>query len=218
METKSYNFSGIKLADLEKLVKLKKVYTETKFDDWFQTSYVFTEKDTIFLQELIERNALFVTDYLEEDLKAKFLIPIFNQVRFFMLNGEQERNDWYDAALSGTIGGVEISGFADYMVAEGIRTPRKPYFFIQEFKPSIPDRNPEVQLLAELLVAVEQNQTHIVRGAYIIGQIWRFVILEKIAENKYQYFVSPAFDSLKLPELKQIYSILQAVKSRYCKD
>ena len=43
----------------------------------------------------------------------------------------------------------------------------------------MPDRNPEVQLLAELLIAVEKNKTNIMRGGYIIGRNWFFVILEK---------------------------------------
>ncbi len=126
--------------------------------------------------------------------------------------------DWYDGSLSGMVNGVEIKGFADFMVATGFDEAQKPYFFIQEFKPSVPDRNPEVQLLAELLVAVEKNKTILMRGGYIIGQYWKFVILEKIGENQFEYFVSKSFDSLDLPDLKQIYVILQAVKHKYCQD
>jgi hypothetical protein len=44
------------------------------------------------------------------------------------------------------------------------------------------------------------------------------VILEKIGENQFEYFVSKSFDSLDLDDLKQIYIILQAVKHKYCKD
>jgi hypothetical protein len=157
---------------------------------------------------------LLLTSYQEEDLKAKFLIPILNQVDFMT----ELYRDWYDASLSGTVNEAKMNGFADYMVAQGIRTPRKAYFFIQEFKPSVPDRDPEVQLLAELLIAIEKNQTIIMRGGYIMGQYWKFVIVEKIGENDFEYFVSKSFDSLDLPDLKQIYVILQAVKHKYCRD
>jgi len=144
----------------------------------------------------------------------KFLSPILNKIDFY----SEDFHDWYDAAFGGKINEVEIKGFTDYMVAMGTRTPKKPYFFIQEFKPSIPDKHPEPQLLAEMLVAIKKNETNIFRGAYIIGQNWRFVILEKIAQNQFEYFVSEQFDSLKLPDLKQIYINLQAVKHLYCKD
>ncbi len=56
------------------------------------------------------------------------------------------------------------------------------------------------------------------RGGYIIGRNWFFVVLEKVGENKFEYAVSKQFDSLDLPDLKQIYVILQAVKHKYCKD
>jgi hypothetical protein len=129
-----------------------------------------------------------------------------------------EKRDWYDAVLSGVVNGAEFKGFADYMVASGTETPRKPYFFIQEFKPSVPDRDPRIQLLAELLVAIEKNKTTVMRGGYVIGQFWHFMIVEKIGENQFEYFISQAFDALKIAELKQIYIALQAVKHKYCVD
>jgi hypothetical protein len=72
--------------------------------------------------------------------------------------------------------------------------------------------------LAELLVATEKNKTNIMRGCYIIGRSWFFVILEKIIENQFEYVVSKSFDSLDLEDLKQIYVVLQAVKHKYCRD
>ena len=69
-----------------------------------------------------------------------------------------------------------------------------------------------------MLIAIEKNEATVLRGGYIIGQLWKFVIVEKIAENSYEYFVSEAFDSLKINDLKQIYVNLQAVKLKYCQD
>jgi hypothetical protein len=210
----TYNFSTIKYADLEDIVKIRPRYNPTKFKDWFEYSYILSELEQIFLKSLIEKHILLLTSYQEEDLKAKFLIPILNQVDFMT----ETYRDWYDASLSGVVNGISINGFADYMVAQGMKTPRKAYFFIQEFKPSIPDRDPEVQLLAEMLVTIEKNKTSLLHGGYIIGQVWKFVILEKIGENNFDYFVSEAFDSLKLNDLQRIYKILQAVKHKYCQD
>ena len=213
-EIKSYNFSTIKYSKLEEIVDISIVNNLAKFDEWFETPYQIKEQDIIFFGNLIEKHRTRMSFYMEEDLKAKFIIPILNLVDFMVA----PISDWYDGSLSGMVNGVEIKGFADFMVATGIEQARKPYFFIQEFKPTIPDRNPEVELLAELLVTIEKNQTTIMRGGYIIGQFWKFVIVEKIAENQFEYFVSPAFDALKLPDLKQIYVILQAVKHKYCQD
>ena len=91
-------------------------------------------------------------------------------------------------------------------------------FFIQEFKKSVPiPKHPKGQLLAQMAVAIEINKTKQMRGAYNIGRLWIFVILEKITEGKYQYYESKGFDCLDLDHLKQIYTNLQAVKHKYCK-
>lgn len=213
-EVKSYNFSTIKFSDLEEIVDIRVVDNDSKFDDWFETPYQINDEDVLFFKNLIKIHKTRMSAYMEEDLKMKFLSPILNKVAFMT----ETHSDWYDASLSGVVNGIEIKGFVDIMIASGTKNPRKPYFFIQEFKPSIPDKDPEVQLLAELLVTIEKNKTNIIRGGYIIGQIWKFVILEKIAETKFQYVVSKAFDSLDLEDLKQIFIILQAVKHKYCKD
>ncbi len=214
MEIKSYNFSNIKFSDLENIVQIKPMYNPLVFNDWFSFTYKLSRKESTFLKELIAKHIKLLNFYLEEDLKAKFLIPILNQVDFMT----DDFHDWYDGALAGIVNGVEIKGFTDYMVATGISQAKKPYFFIQEFKPSTPDKNPEIQLLAEMLVTIEKNQTNIMRGGYIIGQYWKFVILEKVQENVFEYFVSSSFDALDLADLKKIYIILQAVKHKYCKD
>jgi hypothetical protein len=213
-EIKSYNFSTIKFSNLENIVSIKVVDNDQKFNDWFETLYEISEEESVFLSKLIKKHKTRIAFYMEEDLKAKYIIPILNMVDFMVA----PVTDWYDSILVGMVNGVEIKGFADFMVATGFDEAKKPYFFIQEFKPSVPDRNPEVQLLAELLIAIEKNQTTIMRGGYIVGQLWKFVILEKIGENQFQYFVSKSFDSLDLPDLKQIYIILQAVKHKYCQD
>lgn len=214
MEATSYTFSNIRFPNLQKIVSLRQSLNPSKFDEWFNYPYDISDVEISFLDTLIQRHFVFLPSYMEEDLKMKFLSPIFNQVNFM---GENLQ-DWYNAPLSGFVNGVEIGGYVDFMVATGTEQAEKPYFFIQEFKPSIPDKDPRVQVLAEILVAIEKNQTNIMRGGYIIGRNWVFVIVEKTGENQFQYFSSESLDSLKLSELKQIYVCLQAVKLKYCQD
>jgi hypothetical protein len=213
-EIKSYNFSNVRYSQLEDIVDISIGNNLAKFNEWFQTPYEINEQDVLFFGNLIEKHRTYIGFYMEEDLKAKFIIPILNLVDFMVL----PVRDWYDGTLSGELNGVKFRGFTDFMVATGIDQAKKPYFFIQEFKPSIPDKDPKVQLLAELLVTIEKNKTTIMRGGYIIGQYWNFVIVEKIGENQYEFVISKSFDSLDLEDLKQIYIILQAVKHKYCKD
>jgi len=213
-EIKSYNFSTIKFSDLEKMVAIVPKVNDDKFKEWFEFPYSINESEMIVLSELIKKHRRLLASYSEEKLKMRFLSIILNQVDF----STNRVQDWYDISISGFVNGVELKGFADFMVAEGVKVPHKPYFFIQEFKPTQSDKDVEDQLLAEMLIAIELNQSVQIFGSFIVGQFWKFVILEKIANNQYEYFVSEAFDSLKLVDLKQIYVILQAVKHKYCQD
>jgi len=212
---KHLSFSKIKFDELNQVVKLigiPDIY-DTKFQEWFSYPYTLTKTELLLLERLLNQHKLYVSTYSEEELKAKLIIPILNSVEFMC----GEIKDWYERPLKAIINGVEISGYVDFMVAKGIKEPQRPYFFIQEFKKSKAKVDPEDQLLAELLVAIELTQTTIMRGAYIMGKAWNFVILEKQKNGQYEYYVSKIFDNTWLEDLKQIYINLQAIKYLYCK-
>jgi len=211
---KRLSFSTVKFDELNEVVHLKPITKHNEFNEWFHYGYTIDEPETNFLNKLIDLHAPFLGSYSEEELKVKYITPILNKVNF-MAEGIR---DWYERPLKAVINGVEIGGYVDFMVAKGIKEPKHPYFFIQEFKKSKSQIDPEDQLLAELLVAMTLNQVTIMRGAYIMGKAWSFVILEKIANNEYQYYVSRNFDNAWFDDLKQIYINLQAVKHLYCKD
>ncbi len=209
---KSYLFSNISFAELTKIVNLEKSKNFEKFKSWFDADYTVSDLDASFLEQLIDEHYLILPSYSEEDLKMKFLAPLLNKVKF----ASKKINDFYHASLKATVNGVEFNGFADYMVAVGFKEPEKPYFFIQEFKPNLGAKDVEDQLFAELLAGIAINETNIMRGAYIIGQNWRFVIMEKDTNNNYTAYVSKQFDSLEIDDLQQIYKNLQIVKLHYC--
>ena len=210
---KQLSFSNIRFKDIKDLVPVTQHAEESIFEEWFGFKYEFSEEETVFLQNLIKRNRLKVNSYTEEELKAKFLIPIMNKVDFV----KDGISDWYERSLKGQINGVEVGGVTDYMVAKGIKEPEVPYFFIQEFKPSKPSTFPEDQLLAELIVSIQLNGTKYLKGAYIVGQFWTFVILELTVKGAYKFHIAPSLDSLKIADLKQIYKNLQAAKGEIMK-
>ncbi len=51
-----------------------------------------------------------------------------------------------------------------------------------------------------------------IKGAYIVGAIWNFVILEKVGKDKYRYFVSQNFDATKIDDIENIYKNLIFIK------
>jgi len=210
-EIPTYCFSQIGFSDLKKIVEIKPKLNYDKFNDWFTDENIrLTDEDIIFLENLIDKNIFYLENYKEEDLKVKFITPILNRIDF--VNIDKEIRDFYDENLCYQTDQFVLNGETDFVVAKGYFFPEQPYFFIQEFKKSKTAKDPEPQLLAELIAAIELNNFNTIKGAFIIGAIWNFIILEKLGINKYQYFVSKNYDSTDLEKLKGIYKNLLFVK------
>ncbi len=205
-------FQTAKFDDLVQVVDLNSGKKTDIFDEWFNFDYALSEEESNFFISLIEKHRDFVMSYAEEDLKMYFISNILNKVDFLMKN----KRGFFDKPLKAVINDVEFGGKTDFMVASGIHEPQKPYFFIQEFKQTKHSVDAHHQLLAEMLVALALNKSNLIRGAFIVGRNWNFMILEKNIDNSYEYFISDSFDSLNFNGLKQIYICLQAVKLKYC--
>jgi hypothetical protein len=207
----TYSFSKIRDIELEKLFDIEKSIEQNIFDNWFDNN-IFLDDDTInYLLSLIEKNIKLIDEYNEEDLKVKMIIPILNRIEF--LSYEQKFRDFYELPMTYKTDKFIFSGTTDFVISKGLIKSEKPYFFIQEFKRAEEFSNPRPQLLAELISAIELNNWITIKGAYIVGSIWRFVILEKLGDNRYQYYVSQNFDSTKIEDLKDIYKNLVFVKN-----
>ncbi len=203
------NFGKITLQDLQSFVKISEVDDAKAFEKWFSFDYELNSQEKLFIQELQETNKPRIDYYLEEELKAKMIIPMTNQIKFHKSN---KANDWYERSLEAVINEVLLTGNPDFMVAGGVEAPEKPYFFIQEYKQTLGSIHPKNPLLAEMMVAMEHNKETEMKGAFIIGRSWCFVILKKIALHEYIYHISYDFSVFKMHELEGIYKNLQYIK------
>jgi hypothetical protein len=107
---------------------------------------------------------------------------------------------------------TEISVICDAFLASplGINTPKKPYFFLQEFKKGKKSQDDaEGQMLIAMLIAQELNKDdNPVYGCYLQGRYWYFSTL--LHDN---YCLSRSFDATQPLELAQIIHILQNLKN-----
>ena len=206
-----YYFSKITDNELRKLVDIKQKFAVDVFANWFNKQIIVKESEIKFLTELLTKEFNFIRIYKEEDLKVKFIAPILNKIDFRDI--DKEIRDFYEEKITYQTDKFIFTGNTDFLISKGLEYSEIPYFFIQEFKKGKESSYPESQLLAELIAGVELNDFKTMKGAYIVGAIWNFVILEKLAENKYQFFVSINFDSSKITELKAIYKNLLVVKN-----
>jgi hypothetical protein len=206
----TYQYSKIRDRDLTSLFEIERNIDQHRFDEWFDRSVDIDRETEAFLAELLDENAVLMDSYGEEDLKINFIGPLLKRVRFASF--EKRIRDFYEMSMTYATIRFVFNGTVDFVVAEGLVESKRPYFFIQEFKRGEEYGNPRPQLLAELISAVELNAWATIKGAYIIGGSWHFVILEKLATDTYQYFVSQNFDATKLDDLKRIYQYLVYVK------
>jgi len=207
----TYSFSSIKYEELETIVSLKKSFDDAPFENWLESDIDISLESANFLETLLGKYGKFIQAYKEETLKANFIIPIINQVDFLSI--KDEISPFYEEIITYKTENFILSGATDFSISKGLEYSKKPYFFIQEFKKGKVSSDPEPQLLAELISAVELNQFQSMKGAYIVGAIWNFVILEKIGTHKYRYNVSRNFDSTDFEKLKGIYKNLLFIKN-----
>ncbi len=208
---KQLSFSTITFLDIKKVVAIRQTVEDAPFAEWFDTPTTYDNDDIACLDKLIKKHRNSLSSYLEEELKMKFISTILNRIDFTF----DAVKDWYERPIKAVINGWQIGGNTDFLVAKGEKEPEMPFFFIQEFKPTT-GSTPDDQVLAQMLVALELNQLSVIRGGFIMGQLWKFVILEKKEDNSFHFYTSMSFDSLKLDELVLIYKHLKTVKERYC--
>lgn len=210
-----YQYSKMRDTDLRTLVDIEKKIDKTKFQSWFSYDIVFGKSVLDFLNKLIQSNEGLIFDYNEEDLKMYFLSPLLNHIDFKLI--DKNIRGFFEEKITYKTEKFIFSGEIDFIISKGLTYCQKPYFFIQEFKRSEEYGNPRPQLLAELISAVELNNYQSMKGAYIIGAIWNFVVLERLDRHKYLYYVSQNFDSTKMEDLKMIYKNLLFIKDEIIK-
>ncbi|WP_353571849.1 hypothetical protein [Candidatus Albibeggiatoa sp. nov. BB20] len=206
-----YQYSKIRDAELKLLFDIEQKIDRQVFDEWFNSPIEIDSVIETFLNNLIIDNESLIERYNEEDLKIYYITPLLNKINFLLR--DKEIRGFYELPMRYATDQFILNGTVDFVISEGLLESKKPYFFIQEFKRSEEYGNPRPQLLAELISAVELNDWKLIKGAYITGGNWHFVILEKLALHKYQYFISQNFDSTKIEDLKAIYKNLLFIKN-----
>ena len=177
-------------------------------EDWTSVSGTLPTDEEIRLRKLHKKTLQSGDGWNEEELKMKFISLLFDLAD---IEVENLIVSFYERPMNAIINDLKISVICDCLLASplGIATPRTPYFFLQEFKKQKGDSNdPEAQMLAAMIVAGFKNaDKKPVFGAWLVGSIWNFTVLD---ENI--YYVSRKFDAADFEDLVQIVFILRKLK------
>jgi hypothetical protein len=175
---------------------------------WLNNKETLTSGEMDFLDQLAERSEPLIDSWNEAELQQKFVNKVVDLVNFDM--PEHRCTFFAERYLSASINQYTLYGFADWMVAEGVMQPSRPYFFMHEYKPEgekqIDGRG---QLLALMLAAkILNNDSAPISGCYVHGRMWFFVVLDGL-----RYEISHSFDATRKQELHKITCILKEQKN-----
>ena len=130
----------------------------------------------------IESFKLELFDYIdswnEDEYKFFFISPFFKLVNF--LSTKYKAFTQRPLSVKYANDTKITSGNVEFMLAKGIQNPKKPHFFLHEYKPEKKrDNDPLGQLLIAMVAAQKINlDDKPIYGVYINGRNWFFVVLD----------------------------------------
>jgi PD-(D/E)XK nuclease superfamily len=166
--------------------------------------YILQRLESIRVKSLRE-----VETWNEDELKFMVIAPLIDMVDF------EDNNKNYKVftqrRLSAKIQDVEVSGIVDCIVSTGVQIPKKPFFFVHEYKQERKRENdPLGQLLIAMLAAQAKNESDKpIYGVYVIGRFWFFTFLV----GK-EYMVNYALDISRKEDNTRIFKMLMYVKQK----
>lgn len=177
---------------------------------WLLTTCPISDEELHIINKLQEGLLSEIDLYNEDELKFFFISQVMNLIKFktsiyraFTQRPMQFTTTTVDNQP------ITVNGVVELVVATGRQNPKKPFFFLQEFKQSLKRNNdPLGQLLIAMLAAqVLNNDGKAIYGCYVLGEKWHFVTL-----FGKEYGASSGFDVTKPHEFEQMIRILKEQK------
>lgn len=139
--------------DIEQEFGLQKTKKSNLLDAWLKNDgFELTPLQSELATRLQVSLDTHYQDWNEEELKLNFIAPLLTSVVNY--SEAQQYQPFAERNLKAEIGNFELNGTVDWMLASGKQTPRKPFFFLQEYKRTkMADSDPLGQLLIAMLVA-----------------------------------------------------------------
>ncbi len=197
-------------ATLIKTFKLNRIkeYQTPLMKEWLDVENpIFDVVEQGIFDRKLREAIIRLEGWSEEDLKMKFITYI---LELGLLTDSDEVLGYFDKMISATVEGTFLKVKSDFMMAKGIlNVHENPYFHFQEYKPKLnPTGEPMAQLLEAFLIGQTKNKVQKpLYGVEIVGEYWKFVILD----GK-DYCISPTFICTEKDDLLKIISILRKFK------
>ena len=150
------------------------------------------------IEELRKLAKAYIDSWNEDEYKFMFISPFIAKAGFvsehFKVFTQRPLSVKYANDSKTT------EGLVEFMLAKGVQIPRKPHFFLHEYKPEKRrDNDPLGQLLIAMVAAKVQNaDDKPIYGIYVNGRNWFFVILDNNTYAVSNPFVTTSDDIFDL--------------------
>ena len=204
MAAKRKSFDDWTTQEVRDTFNIKKVPPTPLLQEWLAAIHLPDASSIKFMESKRALLEQFYRTWNEDELKFRFIAQI---VELTSLIGTTY-NTFTQRPLSTVVNGVLLQGRPELMVATGQEDPKKPYFFIHEYKPSKRADEPLGQVLSAMIAAQALNNDELpLLGCFVIGAIWQFVVLENNT-----YTLSGIYDATNTTDLHLIYAALCQAK------
>ncbi len=144
----------------------------------------------------------YIDSWNEDEYKFMFISPFIRLAKFISPHYKVFTQRYLSLKYDNDTKSTE--GLVEFMLAKGLQDPKKPHFFLHEYKPEKRrDNDPLGQLLIAMVASQKTNQDEKpIYGIYVNGRNWFFVILEDKT-----YYTSQAY-SIDGQDIFTVFAIL----------
>jgi len=175
-------------------------------DTWLASQPAISEEDRRRLEELQEDLIYNADLWNEDELKFFFISPLIQVCRL----KSKHYKIFAQRSIGAVLHDIMLSGIVDFVIAQGIDEPERPFFFLHEYKQEkTRSHDPLALVLSAMLAAQALNQSDFpLYGGYVQGRFWFFVVLRGT-----DYAVSDAFTATQ-DDIFQIVAMLREGQQR----
>ncbi len=204
MAKKSRNkpFKDWQYEEVNEAFGLSRKFSHPLFDTFAAMSLADDHPKRAELDSLRNIAREYIDSWNEDEYKFMFISPFIRLANFvsphYKVFTQRPMSVKYDNDTKTT------DGLVEFMLAKGIQMPRKPHFFLHEYKPEKRrDNDPLGQLLIAMAAAQKLNKdNNRIYGIYVNGRNWFWVLLEGQT-----YATSAAYD-IASDEIFQLFATL----------
>ncbi|MEM7532196.1 MAG: hypothetical protein AAF639_08470 [Chloroflexota bacterium] len=199
------SFSNWSTEDVEEEFGLKPQTHSKILDIWLNVETTFSDFEHQWLEQVRRDVEAYSYTWNEQELIAESIVPLLKLVHF----QQESYRGFLNREISAPYANDSLSGEVDFIVAQGRHSPKRLFFFLHEYKKEPPHKDdPRGQLLIAMVAAQLLNQDeNPLYGAYVVGRMWYFVVLEGKT-----YTVHRGFNASS-QEIEQILGVLKNTRS-----